>query len=40
VSTQRSLILVTGCVLIAVLALLIDWLGGLAQRFLAPKGLS
>ncbi|TMR13311.1 ABC transporter permease [Nonomuraea zeae] len=40
VSTQRSLILVTGCVLIAVLALLIDWLGGLAQRFLAPKGLT
>ncbi|MFC4016144.1 ABC transporter permease [Nonomuraea purpurea] len=40
VSTQRNLVLVTGCVLIAVLALLIDWLGGLAQRFLAPKGLS
>lgn len=40
VSTQRNLILVTGCVLIAVLALIIDWLGGLAQRYLAPKGLS
>ncbi|MGP4102299.1 ABC transporter permease [Nonomuraea sp. KM90] len=40
VSTQRNLVLVTGCVLMAVLALLIDWLGGLAQRLLAPKGLS
>ncbi|GAA3132744.1 MULTISPECIES: ABC transporter permease [Nonomuraea] len=40
VSTQRSLILVTGCVLIAVLALLIDWAAGLAQRLLSPKGLS
>ncbi|TDD00619.1 ABC transporter permease [Nonomuraea deserti] len=40
VSTQRNLVLVTGCVLIAVLALIIDWVGGLAQRVLAPKGLS
>ncbi|MEV0390570.1 ABC transporter permease [Nonomuraea sp. NPDC050643] len=40
VSTQRNLVLVTGCVLIAVLALLIDWMGGLAQRVLAPRGLS
>ncbi|WP_052422459.1 ABC transporter permease [Nonomuraea candida] len=40
VSTQRNLVLVTGCVLIAVLALLLDWLGGLAQRLLSPKGLS
>ncbi|RBQ14280.1 ABC transporter permease [Spongiactinospora rosea] len=40
VSTQRNLVLVTGCVLIAVLALLIDWLGGVAQRHLSPKGLS
>ncbi|WP_262380282.1 ABC transporter permease [Nonomuraea sp. PA05] len=40
VSTQRNLVLITGCVLIAVLALLIDWLGGLAQRYLSPKGLS
>ncbi|MFC5834108.1 ABC transporter permease [Nonomuraea insulae] len=40
VSTQRSLVLITGCVLIAVLALIIDWLGGLAQRLLSPKGLS
>ncbi|PZG12713.1 ABC transporter permease [Nonomuraea aridisoli] len=40
VSTQRNLVLVTGCVLIAVLALIVDWLGGLAQRLLSPKGLS
>jgi osmoprotectant transport system permease protein len=40
VSTQRNLILITGCVLIAVLALLLDGLGGLAQRRLSPKGLS
>ncbi|AQZ66385.1 putative ABC transporter permease [[Actinomadura] parvosata subsp. kistnae] len=40
VSTQRNLVLITGCVLIAVLALIIDWLGGLAQRYLSPKGLT
>ncbi|UBU14959.1 ABC transporter permease [Nonomuraea gerenzanensis] len=40
VSTQRNLVLITGCVLIAVLALIIDWLGGLAQRYLSPKGLA
>ncbi|MGW4791567.1 ABC transporter permease [Nonomuraea sp. NPDC004297] len=40
VSTQRNLVLITGCVLIAVLALLIDWLAGLAQRVLSPKGLA
>jgi osmoprotectant transport system permease protein len=40
VSTQRTLILVTGCVLIALLALLVDWLGGLVTRLLAPKGLT
>lgn len=39
VSTQRTLILVTGSVLIALLALLVDWLGGLVTRLLAPKGL-
>ncbi|WP_231619170.1 ABC transporter permease [Nonomuraea sp. SBT364] len=40
VSTQRNLVLITGCVLIAVLAMLIDWLGGVAQRLLSPKGLT
>ncbi|QXJ21080.1 ABC transporter permease [Actinomadura graeca] len=39
VSTQRTPILLTGCILIALLALLIDWLGGMATRLLAPKGL-
>jgi osmoprotectant transport system permease protein len=39
VSTQRTPVLLTGCVLIALLALLIDWLGGMATRVLAPKGL-
>lgn len=39
VTTQRTPILLTGCILIALLALLIDWLGGMATRFLAPKGL-
>ncbi|MFD0687774.1 ABC transporter permease [Actinomadura fibrosa] len=39
VSTQRNPVLLTGCVLIALLALLIDWLGGMATRLLAPKGL-
>ncbi|WP_329521801.1 ABC transporter permease [Spirillospora sp. NBC_01491] len=39
VSTQRTPVLLTGCILIALLALLIDWLGGMAARLLAPKGL-
>ncbi|WP_018658096.1 ABC transporter permease [Actinomadura flavalba] len=39
VTTQRTPVLLTGCVLIALLALLIDWLGGVAARLLAPKGL-
>ncbi|MFC5750685.1 ABC transporter permease [Actinomadura rugatobispora] len=39
VTTQRTPVLLTGCVLMALLALLIDWLGGIATRFLSPKGL-
>ncbi|WP_067472248.1 ABC transporter permease [Actinomadura hibisca] len=39
VTTQRTPVLLTGCFLIALLALLIDWLGGVAARLLAPKGL-
>ncbi|WP_242884071.1 ABC transporter permease [Actinomadura litoris] len=39
VTTQRTPVLLTGCVLIGLLALLIDWLGGVATRLLAPKGL-
>ena len=36
---QRTPVMVTGAVLTAVLALLIDYLGGLAEEFLSPKGL-
>ena len=39
VTTQRTPVLLTGCVLMALLALLIDWLGGIATRLLSPKGL-
>ncbi|MFI0351053.1 ABC transporter permease [Actinomadura sp. 9N407] len=39
VVTQRTPVLLTGCILVALLALLIDWLGGIATRLLAPKGL-
>jgi osmoprotectant transport system permease protein len=39
VATQRTPVLLTGCILVALLALLIDWLGGIATRLLAPKGL-
>jgi osmoprotectant transport system permease protein len=39
VSTQRTLVLLTGCILIALLALLVDWVGAMATRFLSPKGL-
>jgi len=36
---NRTPVLVTGAVLVAVLALTIDWLGGLAERVLRPRGL-
>lgn len=36
---NRGTVLVTGAVLTAGLALLIDWAAGLAQEFLRPKGL-
>lgn len=39
VSTQRTLVLLTGCILIALLALLVDWVGAMATRFLSPRGL-
>lgn len=39
VATQRTLVLVTGSVLIALLALLVDWAGGVVTKILAPKGL-
>ncbi|AXK35810.1 ABC transporter permease [Streptomyces armeniacus] len=39
ISSSRNLVLVTGSVLVAVLALFIDWLAGMAEDFLRPRGL-
>ncbi|HWM39399.1 MAG TPA: ABC transporter permease [Streptomyces sp.] len=39
INSSRNLVLVTGSVLVAVLALLIDWLAGIAEDFLRPRGL-
>lgn len=39
INNQRPLILVTGSLMIAVLALLIDWLGGLLTQVFSPRGL-
>lgn len=39
VTLQRDLVLVTGSVLIAAVALLIDWLGDVVGQVLEPKGL-
>lgn len=39
VTLQRYNVLVTGSVLVACLALLVDWLAGLAERFLSPRGI-
>jgi osmoprotectant transport system permease protein len=36
---NREPVLITGAVLVAVLALTIDWLAGLAERVLRPRGL-
>lgn len=38
-ASNRTLVLVTGSVLVAALALLIDWLAGIAKDNLAPKGV-
>lgn len=37
--TGRTSVLFTGAVLTVALALLVDWLGALAERYLGPKGL-
>jgi len=37
VALQRTTVLVTGSVLVALLAVLVDWLGGLLQRALTPN---
>jgi osmoprotectant transport system permease protein len=39
VQLQRYNVLVTGSVLVACLALLVDWLAGLAERYLRPRGI-
>ena len=39
INNQRPLVLVTGSLMIAVLALLIDWLGGLLTQVFSPRGL-
>jgi len=39
VTLNRIPILLTGSVLTAVLALTVDWLAGLAERILRPRGL-
>ena len=39
IKLQRMPVLITGSVLLASFALLIDWLGGLAENLLRPKGL-
>lgn len=39
IASNRDLVLVAGSVLVAVLALTIDWLAGIAEDFLHPRGL-
>lgn len=39
INSSRDLVLVTGSVLVAELALLIDWLAGIAEQLLHPRGL-
>lgn len=39
IKLNRTPVLLTGSVLTAVLAMAIDWLAGLAERFLRPRGL-
>ena len=38
-STSRNTVIITGAVLTAVLALLVDWVGGIAEDLLRPRGL-
>lgn len=39
INTQRTLVLIVGSVIIAALALIIDWLGGLLTQVFSPRGL-
>jgi osmoprotectant transport system permease protein len=36
---SRITVLITGAVLAVALALLVDWLGAIAEQYLGPKGL-
>jgi osmoprotectant transport system permease protein len=38
-STSRDTVIITGAILTATLALLVDWVGGIAEDVLRPKGL-
>jgi osmoprotectant transport system permease protein len=37
---QRNTVIFVGAALVAILALLIDWIAALAERYLRPKGCS
>jgi osmoprotectant transport system permease protein len=39
IASSRNLVLITGSVLVAVLALTVDWLAGIAEDMLRPRGL-
>ncbi len=39
IASNRNLVLVTGSALVAVLALLVDWVAGIAEDLLHPRGL-
>jgi osmoprotectant transport system permease protein len=39
IKNQRDAVLLTGAVLVSVLAVTIDWAAGIAERYLSPKGL-
>lgn len=39
IKNQRDAVLLTGAVLAAALAVTIDWVAGIAERYLSPKGL-
>src|SRR5690606_34888508 len=39
IKLNRTPVLVTGGVLTACIALLVDWVGGVAEEFLRPKGI-
>lgn len=39
IKLNRPIVVFTGALLIAVLALLLDWLGGIVERLLTPKGI-